>query len=432
MPARAAAFGDALARQPPRQAVQVGMEAQVARHAQVQVERHLLEHHADVAQRAHGRAAQRVAGHLDLALVGGEQAGQHLEQRGLAGAVGPEQRDELPGRQRQRQTGQGRAVAVALIAVAFDQDGVPRAALYGPRRWRCRPVYNTASRVAGRSPCRFAEASDPATQRSISVPVGGRRPNSHLVARRPPVRHRHQQFDGRRPSSCASGVADRCRRRARVVDLPVAEQQAVGLRIQSSGLRPGRCRLPGAEQALAGDQVAHRQRDAVAHQWLVVRGMRRRRHLRGQRGELERGHALDPERRHWPVAGHRHHVPVHAAVVLQHRQHRQRGGQVLEHRGCGVELDPAAVAQAQQAAHVLDLRVGQHHRAHGGVEQRRVGRSSRASVPTAARATAGDTLISTQCLVARQRRPPRRAASRPWPWPGRAGRLPGARPRRRP
>ena len=97
-----------------RQAVQVGVEAQVAFDAQVEVERHRLEHHADVAQRSHRAAAQRVAIDPHLAFVGGEQAGEHLEQGRLAGAIGPQQRHERARLQRQRQPFEGRAVAVAL------------------------------------------------------------------------------------------------------------------------------------------------------------------------------------------------------------------------------------------------------------------------------------------------------------------------------
>lgn len=53
-------------------------------------------------------------GHLDVAFIGGEQAGQHLEQRRFAGPVGAAQRDEQAGPQRRRQRLRGRARAVAL------------------------------------------------------------------------------------------------------------------------------------------------------------------------------------------------------------------------------------------------------------------------------------------------------------------------------
>ena len=51
---RGAAAVDAVARQRAGQAVQIGVEAQVAAHRQIEIERHLLEHDADLAQRRHG------------------------------------------------------------------------------------------------------------------------------------------------------------------------------------------------------------------------------------------------------------------------------------------------------------------------------------------------------------------------------------------
>jgi glucose dehydrogenase len=78
-----------------RQAVQVGVEAQVART--------LRSRSSDICwnttpmwRSARDAAAQRTAGGGHVAFVGREQPGQHLEQRALAGAVGPQQRDELP------------------------------------------------------------------------------------------------------------------------------------------------------------------------------------------------------------------------------------------------------------------------------------------------------------------------------------------------
>jgi hypothetical protein len=116
--------GHALLRERARQPVQVGLEEQVAPHAQVEIERDLLEHHADVAQRRGGGMAQRMAGHLDLALVGREEPGEHLEQGGLAGPVRAQQRDELPGAQIERQGLQGRPGAIALgQASGFQQGG---------------------------------------------------------------------------------------------------------------------------------------------------------------------------------------------------------------------------------------------------------------------------------------------------------------------
>ncbi len=79
----------------PRQPVQVGLEQQVAPDAEIQIERYLLEHHADVAQRRGRGSAQRMTGHFDLAFVGGEQPGEHLEQCRFARAIGPQQGHEL-------------------------------------------------------------------------------------------------------------------------------------------------------------------------------------------------------------------------------------------------------------------------------------------------------------------------------------------------
>ena len=101
------------------------MELQVARNAQVEVERLLLEHDADVRERAPRVGAHRQARHLDLARIGGEQAGQHLEQRGLAGAVRAEQHGEAAARDRQAERIERHALAVALGEAAHLQHGAP-------------------------------------------------------------------------------------------------------------------------------------------------------------------------------------------------------------------------------------------------------------------------------------------------------------------
>ena len=75
------------------------MEAQVALDRQVEVERGLLEDHADVAQRRHGVTPDRAAGDAGLAGIGDEQAGEQLEQRRLAGAVRAEQGHETAGKE---------------------------------------------------------------------------------------------------------------------------------------------------------------------------------------------------------------------------------------------------------------------------------------------------------------------------------------------
>ncbi len=87
--------GDARRGNAARQPVQAGMEMQVGQDRQVQVNCRLLEHDAEPCQRTH-----RVVLHLhphdrDPPRVGHEQAAEDLEQRGLARAVRPQQRDEL-------------------------------------------------------------------------------------------------------------------------------------------------------------------------------------------------------------------------------------------------------------------------------------------------------------------------------------------------
>ena len=88
---------DPRARLGARKAVQAGVKPQIAGDRHVEVQRRLLEHHAEAGERRHGVAADVAAVDGDFAAVGDEQAGEQLEQGGLAGAVGPEQRDELAG-----------------------------------------------------------------------------------------------------------------------------------------------------------------------------------------------------------------------------------------------------------------------------------------------------------------------------------------------
>ncbi len=64
-----------------RNAVQPGVEHQVGGDRELEVERRLLEHDAEPRQRRHRVARHVVAHHLDAAGIGGEQAGEQLEQR---------------------------------------------------------------------------------------------------------------------------------------------------------------------------------------------------------------------------------------------------------------------------------------------------------------------------------------------------------------
>ena len=98
-----------------RNAVQAGMEQKIGGDGELEVERRLLEDDAEPRQRRHRIARHVVAHHLDAAGIGGEQAGEQLEQRRLAGAIGAEQGDELAG-----MGGQADAVDGADRAIGLD------------------------------------------------------------------------------------------------------------------------------------------------------------------------------------------------------------------------------------------------------------------------------------------------------------------------
>ena len=113
--------GDALFGHRARQAVQVGVEQQVGHHREVHVERALLEHHAQRSERTAGVALHVVAHHHDRALVGAEQAGQQLQQGGLAGAVGPQQGQHFTGLQRHAHALECGFAVVGLVQVLRGQ-----------------------------------------------------------------------------------------------------------------------------------------------------------------------------------------------------------------------------------------------------------------------------------------------------------------------
>jgi hypothetical protein len=109
---------DALAEQRAAQAVEGAEQLQVRRRAEVLVDRELLRHDADAAlgrvRVLVERQARRAAADEDLAAVGADQAAQHRHGRRLAGAVRPEQADDLAGADVERQVGDDGAVAVRL------------------------------------------------------------------------------------------------------------------------------------------------------------------------------------------------------------------------------------------------------------------------------------------------------------------------------
>src|SRR5690606_6784710 len=73
------------------EAVDAGEERQVLRYAQIAVERELLRHIAEPIAGLPAIAPQIETGHATLAECRLQEAAEHLEGRGLAGAVGPEQ-----------------------------------------------------------------------------------------------------------------------------------------------------------------------------------------------------------------------------------------------------------------------------------------------------------------------------------------------------
>src|SRR5215469_9667993 len=78
--------------------VQQSADDDVVLHAQGRKRAHNLEGTADAApaNRIRSQAADGLAGKTDQALIWRDRAGDHVEQRGLAGAVGTDDRKQLP------------------------------------------------------------------------------------------------------------------------------------------------------------------------------------------------------------------------------------------------------------------------------------------------------------------------------------------------
>ena len=80
-----------------RDSVQAGMKQKVGGDGELEVERGLLKDDTESRQRRHRVARHVMAHHLDAPGISREQAGEQLEQRGLAGAIGTEQGNEFSG-----------------------------------------------------------------------------------------------------------------------------------------------------------------------------------------------------------------------------------------------------------------------------------------------------------------------------------------------
>jgi hypothetical protein len=125
----------------------------VVEHAEVVGQREMLVHHADAGLERRARVAgrQRLAEDFDAAFVGGVVAEEDGDQRGLAGAVLAEQREDLAGVQfeRDRVVGDEGAEALGDAGEAKDRAVVTVLLLPplgegwdgGPRRWMLRRAY---------------------------------------------------------------------------------------------------------------------------------------------------------------------------------------------------------------------------------------------------------------------------------------------------
>ncbi len=107
-------FGiDAPGREISIEAVQLRVKAQIGDHAQLGIHGRLLKDDAQLGERRHRIVPYVLTHDRDIAIIGHEQAGQELEERRFAGAIGPKQGHEFA-------TGNGKAYAVErLDASAF-------------------------------------------------------------------------------------------------------------------------------------------------------------------------------------------------------------------------------------------------------------------------------------------------------------------------
>ena len=106
----------------PPEPLEAAEEAQVLAGGQVRVDGQVLGHVADGGLGVGRADVDRLAGHDDLAAVAPEQAADHRDGGGLAGAVGPEQAVGLAGGDLEADAVDGGPLAVALAEVATDED----------------------------------------------------------------------------------------------------------------------------------------------------------------------------------------------------------------------------------------------------------------------------------------------------------------------
>ena len=97
-PTRSSSAAPRAARSAPRQAVERGLELHVLGAGEERVERGLLERRPDRGAHPGSLVDHVVAGHARAARRGRQQRGEHVDGRGLAGAVGAQEAEDLAGR----------------------------------------------------------------------------------------------------------------------------------------------------------------------------------------------------------------------------------------------------------------------------------------------------------------------------------------------
>ena len=103
--------------------MQAGVKQEVGRDGKLEIERRLLENDAEPRQRRHRVVRHVVAHDLNAAGIRHEQPGQQLKQRGLAGTVGAEQRNEFAGMDLEADAVDGTDRPIGLDHVVQQQSG---------------------------------------------------------------------------------------------------------------------------------------------------------------------------------------------------------------------------------------------------------------------------------------------------------------------
>jgi hypothetical protein len=120
-----------------RHAIKNAMQLHIFRRRQLIIKAGVLEDDAKGAARLERLLDGVVIGNQEPALARRKHGGQHLDGRGLAGAVGAKKSDDLPLLDRERNAVDGHKIAEPFLYI-FDFNGVRHGAL--PHRWAGRPA----------------------------------------------------------------------------------------------------------------------------------------------------------------------------------------------------------------------------------------------------------------------------------------------------